>query len=55
MGKKRQGKSLTICRTFFQIFSLHNNDQDQEVKQDLATTIQSQECLKAFTLKKNKR
>jgi len=36
------------------VFSPHNNDQDHEVEQDLATPIQSQERLKAFTLKEIK-
>ena len=34
-----------------EVFSPHNNDQDQEAKQDLATPNQSQERLKAFALK----
>jgi hypothetical protein len=54
MGKKRQEKSGTICRTSSEAFSPHNNDQDQEVQQDLATPIQSQERLKAFNLKEIK-
>jgi len=36
------------------VFSPNNNDQDQEVEQDVATPIQSQERLKAFTLKEIK-
>jgi len=35
----------------FEVFSPHNNDQDQEMEQDLATPIQSQGRLNAFTLK----
>jgi hypothetical protein len=35
-----------------EVLSPHNNDQDQEVEQYLATAIQSQERLKAFTLRK---
>ena len=38
----------------FPKFSTHINDQDQEVEQDLATPIQSQERLKTFTLKEIK-
>jgi hypothetical protein len=34
-----------------EVFPPHNNDQDQEVEQDPAAPIQSQERLKAFTLK----
>jgi len=37
-----------------EVFSPYNNDQDQEVEQDLATSIQWQERLKAFTLKEIK-
>ena len=43
-------KKLNYLQNIFPKFSLHN-DQDQEVEQDLATAIQSQERLKAFTLK----
>ena len=35
---------------FSEVFCPHNNVHDQEVEQDLATPIRSQECLKAFTL-----
>jgi hypothetical protein len=37
-----------------EVFSPHNNDQDQEVEQNLATPIQSQERLTTFTLKEIK-
>jgi len=37
-----------------EFFSPHNNDQDQEAEQDLATPIQTQERLKTFTLKEIK-
>ena len=37
-----------------EFFSPHNNDQDQEAEQDLATPIQLQERLKTFTLQEIK-
>ena len=37
-----------------EVFSPHNNDKDQEVEQDLATPIQTQERLKALTVKEIK-
>jgi len=54
MNKKRQGKAELFAEDLSEIFSPHNNDQDQEVEQDPATPIQSQERLKAFTLKEIK-
>jgi len=54
MGKKWQGKAELFAEYLSEVFSPHNNDQDQEVEQDLATPIQSQERLKAFTLKEIK-
>ena len=54
MGKKWQGKSWSFAEHLSEVFSPHNNDQAQEAEQDLATPIQSQECLKAFTLKEIK-
>jgi len=50
MNKKGQGKSKLFAQHISEFFSPHNNDQDQEVQQDLATHIQLQESLKAFTL-----
>jgi len=52
IGKKRLRKSWTMCRISLGRFSPHNND--QEVEQGLATPIQSQECLKTFTLEDTK-
>ena len=45
-GQKAIRRSWTICRTSFEVFSPRNDDQDQEVEQDAATDIQSQEDLK---------
>jgi len=47
-------KAELFAEHLSEVFSPHNNDQDQEVEQDLATPIQSQERLKAFTLKEIK-
>ena len=52
-AKSDQEKAeLVFAEHLSEVFSPHYNDQDQEVEQDLATPIQSQERLKAFTLKK---
>ena len=49
MGKSDQEKAeLVFAEHLSEVFSPHYNDQDQEVEQDLATPIQSQERLKAF-------
>jgi len=37
-----------------EVFSPYNNDQEQEMEQEPATPIQSQECFEAFTLKERK-
>jgi hypothetical protein len=49
--KTDREKAELLAEHLFDVFSPHNNDQDQEVEQDLATPIQSQEHLKAFILK----
>jgi len=51
MGKKRQEETGLFAEHFYAVFSPHNNDQEEEVEQDLAKHIQSQEHLKAVTLK----
>jgi hypothetical protein len=53
-AKSDKEKTELFAEHLSVVFSPHNNDQDQEVKQDLATPIQSQESLKAFTLKEMK-
>ena len=53
MGKKGQGKSKLFEEYISEFFSPHN-DQDLEVEQDQASHVQSQENLKAFTLKEIK-
>jgi hypothetical protein len=50
MDKKRKAKAEIFADHLSEVFSPHNNDQDHEVEQDVATTIQWQEHLKAFTL-----
>jgi hypothetical protein len=47
-------KAELFAEHLSEVFSPHNNDQDQEAEQDLATPIQSQERLKTFTLKEIK-
>jgi len=51
-AKSDRGKLL--AEHLSEVFSPHNNDQDQEVEQDLATPNESQDRLKAFTLKEIK-
>ena len=53
-AKTDREKAELLAEHLFDVFSPHNNDQDQEVEQDLATPIQSQERLKVFTLKEIK-
>jgi hypothetical protein len=53
-AKSDKEKDKLFAEHLSEVFSPHNNDQDQEVKQDLATHIQLQEHLKAFTLKEIK-
>jgi gamma-glutamylcysteine synthetase len=53
-AKSDKEKAELFAEHLSEVFSQHNNDQDQEVEQDLATAIQSQERLKAFTLKEIK-
>jgi len=48
--KSDKEKAELFTEHLTEVFSPHNN-QDQEVEQDLATLIHSQERLKAFTLK----
>jgi len=47
-------KAELFAEHLSEVFSPHNNGQDQEAEQDLATPIQSQERLKTFTLKEIK-
>jgi tellurite resistance protein len=54
MGKSDKEKAEICVEHLSEVFSPYNNDQDRELKQDLATPIQSQERLKAFTLKEIK-
>jgi len=54
MGKKLQQEAELFAEYLYEVFSAHNNDQEEEVEQDLATPIQSQERLKAVTLKEIK-
>jgi hypothetical protein len=54
MGKKGQGKSKLFAQHISEFFSQLNNAQDREVEQDLASHIQLQESLKAFTLREIK-
>ena len=51
MSKSDKGKAKLFSEHLSEVFSSHNIVQDQEVQQNLATAIQSQERLKAFTLK----
>jgi hypothetical protein len=53
-AKSDKEKAEIFAEHLSEVFSPHNNDQDQEVQQDLAVPIQSQECLKTFTLKEIK-
>jgi len=53
-AKSDKQKAKLFAEYLSEVFSPHNNDQDQEVEQDLATAIQLQERLKAFTLKEIK-
>ena len=53
-AKSDKGKAELFAECLSEVFSPHNNDQGQEVKQDPATPIQSQERLEAFTLKEIK-
>jgi hypothetical protein len=53
-AKSNKEKAELFAEHLSEVFSPHNNDQDQEVEQDLATAIQSQERLKAFTFKEMK-
>jgi hypothetical protein len=52
--KNDKEKAELFAERLSEVFSPHDNDQDQEVEQDLATPIQLQERLKAFTLKEIK-
>jgi len=49
--KSDKEKAELFAECLSEVFSPHDNDQDQEVEQDLDTPIQLQEHLKAFTLK----
>jgi len=51
MDKKRQEEAELFAEHLYAVFSPHNNDQEEGVEQDLAPPIQSQERLKAVTLK----
>jgi hypothetical protein len=51
MDIKRKRKAEIFAENISEFFSPHNNDQEQEVEQDLATPIQLQESLKLFHLK----
>jgi hypothetical protein len=53
-AKSDKEKAELFAEHLSEVFSPNNNDQDQEVEQDLATPFQSQERLKAFTLKEIK-
>jgi hypothetical protein len=53
-AKRDKGKAEQFAECLSEVLSPHNNDQDQEVEQDLATPIQSQERLKALTSKEIK-
>ena len=53
-AKSDKKKAELFAEHLSEVFSSHNNEQDQEVEQDLATPIQSQERLKVFTLKEIK-
>jgi hypothetical protein len=50
-AKSDKEKAELLAEHLSKVFSPHNNDQDQEVEQDRATHIQSQEHLKSFVLK----
>jgi hypothetical protein len=54
MGKSDKKEAEIFAEYISEVFSPHNNNQDQEVEQDLATPIQSQERLNAFTVKEIK-
>jgi hypothetical protein len=49
--KSDKEKVALFAEHLSEVLSPHNNDQDQEVEQDLAAAIQSQERLKAITLR----
>jgi len=51
---KRDKEKELFAENIYEVFSLLNNDQHQEVEQGLATPIQSQESLNALTLKEIK-
>jgi hypothetical protein len=53
-AKSDEEKAELFAEHLSEVFSPHNNDQGQKVKQELATPIQSQERLKALTLKEIK-
>ena len=53
-AKSDKDKVDLFAEHLSEVFSPHNNDQNQEVEQDLATPIQQQEGLKPFTLKEIK-
>jgi len=53
-AKSDKEKAELFAEYLSEVFSLHNNDQGQEVEQGPATPIQSQERLEAFTLKEIK-
>jgi hypothetical protein len=53
-AKSDKEKAVLFAEHLSEVFSPHNNDQDQEMKQDLATPMQTQERLKAFTSKEIK-
>ena len=53
-AKSDKEEAELFAENLSEAFSPHNNDQDQRVEQDLATLIQSQESLNAFSLKEIK-
>jgi hypothetical protein len=50
-AKSNKEKAELLAEHLSEVFSPHNNDQDQEVEQDLATPTEMQVCLKVVTLK----
>jgi len=52
--KSDKEKAGLLAEHLSEVFSPNDNDQNQEVEQDLTTPIQSQERIKAFTLKEIK-
>jgi len=49
-AKSDKEKAELFAEQLSEVFSPHNDDQNQEVEQHLTLRIQSQESLKAFTL-----